>query len=332
MERPVTVTFDVNFQGVDGTQRPLRLTSPPEVVTVENVEIEPRTLYSVVPVPIAVPNPGTFPWARYPSVEVHGDYADAAHGIHDTTIAVLRAEAAEASWALFVQQPGPVSFRYKLIYRAADHKDYEVDWRVTDAREVMVRDPFPMKRTVTVVPPTVWTSLDQVFVDVSYEDATNDVHEEASFTFTEAERPNRTFTVELRDPAARRVAFAVTFVDKNGGAFEVPRSYTLDNRIIVRSDMRGHRIVRVQAPKVAFDARKIRSVQVDLRYVDADAALQYAGQVTLASATDSGTFEFDYVDPAKPGYEYKLSTFFRNGMTQDTDWRPASADDLDVES
>lgn len=331
MELPVTVTFGVNFQGVDGTERPLHLESAPAVVSVENVEIEPRTLYSIVPVPIAVPNPATFPWARYPSVEVHGEYLDPVHGIHDETIVFLKADAPEGSWRLFVQQSGPVSFRYKVIYRAADNKDYESDWRVTDAREVMVRDPFPSKRTVTVVPPAVWTSLDQVFVDVSYADAANGVHEEASFNFSEADHVNKTFAVDLRNPAERRVGFSVTFVDKNGGTFEVPSSYTLDNRIIVRSDMRGHRIVNVHGAKVAFDAKKIRNVQVDLRYLDPDAALQYAGQVTLASAGDVGTFEFDYVDPARPTYEYRLSTFFRNGMTQDGDWRPSAAGDLDIE-
>jgi hypothetical protein len=331
MELPVTVQFAVNFQGVDGTQRPLRLESPSSVVTVENVEIEPRTLYSIVPIPIAVPNPATFPWTRYPMVEVHAEYEDPAHHIHNQTIAFLKSDTAETSWPLFVQDTGAVAFRYKLIYRGADNKDYETDWKTTDAREVMVRDPFPSKRTVTIVPPTVWTALDQVFVDVSYEDPANDVHEEASFNFTEADRPNKTFSVDLRNPAERRVAFSVTFVDKNGGAFEVPRSYTLDNRIIVRSDMRGHRIVDVRGPAIAFDAKKIKNVQVDLRYVDADAALQYAGQVTLASPSDAGTFEFDYVDPEKAAYEYKLSAFFKNGMTQDTDWRSGSADDLHVE-
>lgn len=331
VDLPVAMTFAVNFQGVDGTERPLRLESPSSVVTVENVEIEPRTLYSIVPIPMAVPNPGTFPWARYPSVEVHGEYQDPVHRIHDETIAFLKADAAEVSWPLFVQQPGPVSFRYKLIYRAADNKDYETDWRLTDAREVMVRDPFPAKRTVMVVPPAVWTSLDQVFVDVSYEDTANGVHEEASFNFAESDRTNKTFAVDLRNPAERRVGFSVTFMDKNGGTFEVPKSYTLDNRIIVRSDMRGHRIVNVRGSKVPFDAKKIRHLQVDLRYVDAEAALQYAGQVTLSSADDAGTFEFDYVDPAKASYEYRLSSFFRNGMTQDGDWRPATADDLDIE-
>jgi hypothetical protein len=143
MELPVTVQFSVSFQGVDGTQRPLRLESPPSVVTVENVEIEPRTLYSIVPIPIAVPNPATFPWARYPTIEVHAEYEDAARHIHNQTIVFLKSDAAETSWPLFVQDTGPVSFRYKLIYRGADNKDVETDWKTTDAREVMVRDPFP---------------------------------------------------------------------------------------------------------------------------------------------------------------------------------------------
>jgi hypothetical protein len=332
MDLPVTVQYEVNFRGVDPTTRPLQVKSAPEVITVEKLPIQPRALYSIVPIPVAVPNPATFPWARYPQVEVRLEYQDAANGIHLQDVLFLDATGTNASktWNLFARQTD-VTFRYRLIYRAANNKDVDTDWRTSDAREVMVRDPFPAKRSVLMVPPPNWTSLDQLFVDCFYEDAKNKFRQEDSFNFSESDMANKAFTVDLRDPTQRRVGFAVTFIDKNGGVFQIPRSYTLDNRIILRSDMMGHRVVTVRPTKIDFDARKLRDLSVELRYADADAGLRYASQLAFKSTADQGAFEFDYVDQTKSRYEYRLSASFRNGMTQDFDWKATDVDDLILE-
>lgn len=330
MELPVTYEYRVSFSGVDTTERPVQLSSPSDAITTENLEIEPRQLYSIVPIPIAVSNPATFPWTRYPRVEVHLDYHDPANKIHDKELIILDKDRQDKTWNLFVRAP-EVEFKYKLIYRAANNRDYETDWRSSTSREVMVKEPFPTKRTILVVGPTNWAALDQVFIDLSYEDKVNQVLQEDSFQFSEEDRANKSFVVDLRDPAQRRVGFQITFLDKNGGVIEIPKSYTLDNRLILRSDMRGHRIVAVRAPKVNFVAKKLKQIVVDLRYRDTDAALQYAGQVTLKSALDQGTFEFDYVDQQKSAYDYKMAVSFANGMTQNIDWKSSSADDLIID-
>ena len=153
MDLPVSVEYTVNFHGVDGTERPLLLKSPVTELVVENLEIEPRALYSIVSIPVAVANPATFPWARYPSVEIHLKYEDAANQVRDDEIFILDKDHPGRSWGLFIRETGPVAFRYRLLYRAADNRDYQTDWRPTDTREVMVRDPFPSKRTLMVGSP-----------------------------------------------------------------------------------------------------------------------------------------------------------------------------------
>jgi hypothetical protein len=313
---------------VDGTERPLQLKSTQEVLTTENVEIEPRLLYSMVPVPIAIANPAAFPFNRYPRVEVHCEYADTANSIRDQEILFLDKDNTSKTWNVFVRQQGPLQFKYKLIYRAADNRDFETEPRTTDAREVMVRDPFPTKRSVLIVPPANFGVLDQVFVDLLYEDKKNQYRQEESYNFSQTDHPNKTFSIDLRDPSQRRVAFDVIFLDKNGNLFQVPRSYTLENRIIIRSDMRGHRIISIRSSNVDFAQKKLRELNVQLRYVDTDNSLQFLGQSTFKSSTDEATFEFDYVDPAKSGYEYKISALFQNGMTQDFDFKSSTADDL----
>src|SRR5262249_47076231 len=148
--------------------------------------------------------------------------------------------------------------------------------------------------------------------------------------FAEDDHVNKTFSVALRNPLERRVGFGVTFLDKSGGMLQTPKSHTLEPRIVLRSDMQGHRVIKVSAPKVDFTAKKLKELDVALRYVDSDAALQFAGQVTLKSNTDRGTFEFNYVDSAKARYEYRLSATFLNQMTQPFDAQTSDADDLNV--
>src|SRR5262249_23935173 len=97
-------------------------------------------------------------------------------------------------WNLFVRG-SEIQVRYKLLYRAADNRDYETDWRTADDRQVLVPDPFPSVRTVTVIPPSNWTVLDQVFVDLSYEDKANDFSQESSLHFAEDDHVNKTFSV-----------------------------------------------------------------------------------------------------------------------------------------
>jgi hypothetical protein len=338
MDRVVAYEYEIGFKAVDGAARPIRLKSPAGSVTVEKLQIQTGDLFSIVPVPITVANASLFPWARYPSIDVQCEYRDNAHNLSDQEHFLLEKDHPEKTWSLFVQRKAqdtegstPVDFRYRLTFHAADNRDFQTDWQSTTDRQVIVRDPFPQKRKLEVVPPANWTALDQAFVDLVYDDRKNQFRQEDSFRFTATENTPKTFMIDLRDPAERRVSFNATFVDKNGGVFEVPRSYTLENRLFLRGDMRGHRVIAVSAPKVNFTGKKIKELRTDLRYVDKDASLQYQSQVTLKSSTDPGTFEFDYVDNTKSNYEYRLSVLFLNGLMQDFDWKSADSADLNLD-
>jgi hypothetical protein len=56
--------------------------------------------------------------------------------------------------------------------------------------------------------------------------------------------------------------------------------------------------------------------------------LSFADAFTFASADDRASFEFDYVDAAKPAYEYRTNVVFTNGMSKAGDWQKSDKDDL----
>jgi hypothetical protein len=325
MRRKVEASYTVTFRGVDGTEQPVSLQSPVETVEDENLEINPRELYSIVQVPIIALG---FPWERYPHVEVQTRYVDEPNGIRVADDFLLDKAHEERTWKMFVRNPERTAFQYKLIFRAADHKDLERPWVETGEERITIRDPHPHKRAIQVVPNFKWTEVDRAFVDVTYEDPEHDVLREESFEFNQAHAESRSFVVDLRDPDRRLVAYRVTVMFKDGRLVEIPRSVTLERRIIVRADMKGHRIVLVRPEAGDFTARGLAQVSAELRYEDREAGLSYADLFRFKSEHDRAHFEFDYVDDERANYERRITYLLTNGLVRSTDWEPADADEL----
>jgi hypothetical protein len=325
MQRDVSAGYTVTFKNVDGAERPISVSAPARAIDVDNFEVNPRELYSIMSVPIVALS---FPWDRYPQVQVELRYRDEAHGIRMEDTLLLDQAHASQVWKIFAQDPDLRQFEYKLTFRAADNRDIEGAWQASDEQQITIRDPRPSKRTLQIVPSLDWTWVDRAFVDVSYEDAGNDVYAEGSFEFNKDSAATRTFDVGLANPGARQVEYSVTILPKSPRPpIEVPRSVTLDRRIIVRSDMRGHRIIALR-PAGDLAANGLQMLRVDLRYDDQDAGLTFEDSFTFRSADDRAAFEFDYVDDAKRRYEYMVTYVTLGGLTRASDWRTAAADTL----
>jgi len=325
MKRDVTVSYKVTFKGIDNTERPATLTSPEQVTTFDNLEINPRELYGIVHVPIAALS---FPFDRYPQIEVHTRYADPANGIRMDETFLLTKEKPEQEWKIFVRDPKLTQFDYKVIFRGADNRDLERPWVTSEDEQVFVRDPFPNKLRVDVVPNVPWSQVQDVFVDLMYEDKQNNILQQESLHFAANDATAKAFTVDLRNPALRRVSYNVSIIFTDQRFVEIPRSFTQQRRIIVNANMKGHRIVAIQPQAVDFKAKKIRELKVEARYRDDEAGMSFADAFTFTSAEDRAPFEFDYVDAAKPAYEFRTDLVFTNGMTKATDWQKSDKDDL----
>jgi hypothetical protein len=325
MQREVTARYIVNFKDVDGTERPVALESPEEVTTDDALEIKPRELYTIVNVPILALN---IPWERYSHLEVQTEYSDLENGIRLSEDFLLKEDTREATWKMFVRNPERTQFRYKVIYRAVDHKDVEKTWVESDEEQLVFRDPFPNKRTLEVVPLFDWTNVDRAFVDVEYADEANGVFEEESFEFNENAKVTQTFTVPLVDPNRRMITYRVTILEKGGGPVEIPPSFTLERRIIVRGDMKGHRVVQIRPQAVDFVVKRVEQLAIEAKYEDLENGLSFAGLFTFKSPDDRAHFEFDYVDEARSRVAYRIMTRFTNNMTRESAWQETGEDEL----
>lgn len=324
--RDVAMEYEVTFKNIDATKRPARLKSQPWTVDIDNVEIVPRDLYSLITVPVMAEN---FPWERYSSVEVQLRYADDAHEIaqHDTLR--LTKEAPSANWKMFVLDPDKTTFEVKKVFRALDNRDVEHGWQASDETQVTVRNPFPTRRVVQVVPSVDWTQVQEAFVDFRYEDPANNVLVEESMSFTEG-TSSRAFAVDLRNPALKSVFYRISLQYKDSRFVELPESMTNATRIAIKTDTKGHRIVTVRAPS-AFEHRHLRKATVSLRFEDFAGGLSFADELVFENGQSSGEFEYDYLDPARMRFEYSVRWLFENGLSKVTDWTASDATDLPLQ-
>jgi hypothetical protein len=324
MVRPVNYSYKVTFKDADRSQRPVSLDTAELGMkrwTVEDqLEIDPRSdLYAMAQIPIR-PMPG-FPWDRYPQVDVSCRYTDEANEVHEEQSFRLNAATTQADFTMFMRDPGKREFEVKVTYHGSDGSDVVQPWAPGEDEQVLIRDPFPKVIQLAIVPQVDWNATDRVFVDLKYEP--DDV--EASYEFNQKDSGSKTFVCHPKDPTQKLVAYDVTILTRAGAQIRVPRSYTADRRLIVRSDMRGHRVVGVTSDGKPFGGAHVVSIDVDLRYVDDAHGLLFADRFVFKQPNEHAAFEYDYVDEAKNRYDFKTTTHFDNGLASETDW--ASAND-----
>jgi hypothetical protein len=324
----VTARYTVTFGDIDGTERPKTLVSEPVTVVDGNLEIDPRQLYSMVTIPLECT---LFPWDRYGIVEVALKHDDEANQIAQSDVIVLSKDKPASEWLMFVRDPERKSFSYRVRYLSADHADREDSWTDTDEQRITVRDPLRAQLQLDVVPVVKWADTDRVFVDVRYADDVNQIFEQESFEFTENAGGTQTFRVGIADVHRRRFEYEVTVIMKSTEVIKVPRSETAENRIIVREDMRGHRIIDIGLAPVDFAARSIKRVAADLLYEDPEHGLNLGKAVTFSSADAVDTFEYDYVEGGPEDYKFQYRITFTNNLTKGKAWAPTHDNPLRID-
>jgi hypothetical protein len=326
MKMDVEARYTVFFKEGDGTSLPASLESPRETVSTHKYPLSPQELYSIENCTLLAQN---FPWERYPRVKVELRYEDPVHDLVSEKTLFLDAETTDAEWRFFTHAGGDTGVAYRITYRAADHRDVTSPWQTTDGASIAVRDPFPNKRVLEVIPiPALFESVDRAFVDLRYDDPENEVHQEGSLSFSREQPAPQEFVVPLVDREHRAIAYRVTLMYQDGRLEEVPESLTADRRLFLRPEMRGQRFVEVR-PAAGFDAAGLREMRVKLRHpAGNEGEGAKVGRFIFSSSDDSGQFEYHYDNTSETIYEYRVMHLLTNGMSRQGEWHEASHENL----
>ncbi|MBO7942401.1 hypothetical protein JTP77_041845, partial [Streptomyces sp. S9] len=175
-------------------------------------------------------------------------YRDPANKINQNDLVRLTKDSPSGAWKMFVMDASKTGYEVRIVYHGLSGGDTVRDWAPLDEPQVSVRNPFPTRRVVQVVPNFNWNDVQEVFVDLRYSDKANNVLEEMQMSFQEG-AASQVFAVDLRNPEVKGVYYSVSILYKDGrDVEEIPESVTNSNRIMLKAGMKGRRIVTVKPP------------------------------------------------------------------------------------
>ncbi|WP_433917461.1 hypothetical protein OIE50_01195 [Streptomyces canus] len=326
MVMPVSLTYTVDLVPDDAGERPARLVSATEEFVGDSKNIQPRELFSLETIPVLT-LPG-FPWDRYPVVEAELRYDDPAHQIRQDDLIRLTAENPQGSWRRFLVGPPAAPVMARLTYRAADNRDHVTPFTALPGPQLDVLDPFPRRLKIDIVPALDFAAVDRAFVDLVYEDSANGIRLEDSIEVVKDGKP-RPFVADRADPTLSSTRYRITVLMQDTTVLEGPWSTTLNSRIFVRADLRGHRSVTLRSP-TDFTAKGLESIRVEARAKDDAAQLSFEDRFDFTAPGSTAVFEFDFKDPAADAFELKVHQVFLNGMASDKDWSRFDEDTVTI--
>jgi hypothetical protein len=314
LQQGVEVSYDVRFTG-DTSERPAQLSSPPETATGDVVSLLPEEdVFTIRSVSVVAER---IPWTRFDAVEVHVRYRDEDDTIDQRELFRLVEKRPTALWPMFVVDRDHTAYEVRTVMRAVDGNDVDSGWSLSDEEEIQVRNPF-RARTLGVLASVSWAEIREIFVDLRYEDAANDVLVEDTLRLDPTTTPPP-FVVDLRDPTRTAIEYTVTFSYLDGRVKQLPPSVTYEPRIVVDPTKHGHRVVEVRAP-AAWAQRSVEKITLELRFEDFLENLSYAARFELDDPDTRARFEYDYADVARNTYEWRSTVLFRNGLRHVTNW------------
>jgi hypothetical protein len=159
--------------------------------------------------------------------------------------------------------------------------------------------------------------LDAVLVRLRYGDPSNDVAPAEHSILLSAERGSGTWIRQLYARWDKAIDYRVDYLLKNGARIDTQWASTTGptkNLLITRPDVDVLDVTLIPAGDWSTVVQSIASV----RY--SDGAYNRDAQFNFKSAEEFKKWGVLLVDPNKRTFEYKITSTFNNGDTQETDW------------
>lgn len=265
-------------------------------------------------------------------VQVSVSYKDSANGVDEQTQTFKLTDGQESHTYirdLFTEWDKPVT--WKALYFLKDGQMIEGEEVQTTERTIFVNAPLFDKLQVGLLPVGAgWSNVEQVIVDLEYDDEPNDYHAIGKFRMTSANE-FKTWAVVLQNSDHRQFRYKVSVSFKNGdseiGDFvDVAQDETLP---IKATDLPQ---LEVSILPYTVDFALTPVVTCEINYEDPDAGISKTETFPFhEQAKNPETFNLTIADAAKDTYTYQVTYHSAQGPTITTDERQTDTTALVIE-
>jgi hypothetical protein len=231
---------------------------------------------------------------------------------------------------LALTQAQPTASAWFRGRRDGDRLIVAVEHLLTDGRQVTVApfaadtsfvllpDPYAGVQTVTIITPDDWSQLSRIAVSVCRREG----------------GPVRTFTfdapgsavcgLDLTDPLDRSYRYRVSTVDKNAVTSDGPWLDSDLAVLLVGSGPAGQLVVDIDPVGVEPPEAGLRSIDVELLYVDAAHLLRCSHTHVITAKADRYTWQVQLADPNLRSYQYRITRHTLAGTQSTAGWMSTS--------
>jgi len=274
--------------------------------------VDPRDLYQIQKVRVQAVN---LPFDRYTQVEVNLRYTDAAtKNTLQKTILISQTAAAD-DWSFRTPPDESLSYDYQLTYYGAGAQPIQLDWVNSKDPAVLVGDPFPDALNITVVPAGDFTKIQRMMIELTYDDAPNNIHEQQTISFTSL-NDMKVWSPHIQNRMKRDYSYSAIVQFKDGTVKQFPPVPTSDTLLFVGDIYKRTFKLDISVKGRPFSEAGLRKIVINLGYADAKNQINLTKEVVLSSINDTYEWSFAMMDPEADSYTYEITYFSTDGFKQ----------------
>jgi hypothetical protein len=273
--------------------------------------VEPRDLFRTVQAEVFAVD--VFPFDRYPAVHAFLRFRDEDGSFSQVVDGVLSPANKKLSFHCRARRDSQAPTEVRIQFTAINSPMIDTGWMVMDAESYIVTDPLPSALIVRALVAGDRKKIQNVVVDLQYQDATNHVMESGSLVFDSTSiNSAQTWVAHPVDATKRIYEYRVTMVFSDGSVFETDWIESKAPTLAVSPAMLQTLEVEVSLP--VAKASGVDRIKVHLQYDDDADQVHEVDDVELSRAGDTSNWKVNLKDPGKQSYQYTVTWVSTDGF------------------
>jgi hypothetical protein len=308
----VQYRYEAVFASAGAAGPELQLQSDWQASTGTIVVVTPDELYRRRSIEVQIDD--GFPFDAYPGVEVQLRYTEPTSGWTHTDSAVLDAKTRTWNPVFRIHRDWSEATDYKLTY-FHQAGNLESDWQTTSGSRIDIGDPRTNLFVVHVIVGGDTSQLNQIVVDLHYEDPENNIFESGSFTLDKTNfTAKHDWAFPRADPARDHYTCSQVIVDAAGDVTVTGEVESNSPFLIVGPAYAKRWIVQPQLIGPPLTENGIDKVTVELHYEDSANSYASDKKVVFTAPGDGDQWRLDLRDAAARQYRYTVTYESSNGF------------------
>jgi hypothetical protein len=242
-----------------------------------------------------------FDQVQQAQVTIH--YEDPANNVVAVEqVLVLDKDHREAKYQKAIFAPRDKAYHYKVLYVMSDGTQFNVDWQDHLAGQLFLNGPFTARAVYPVrVLGSFDTDIDTVFLDLSYNDATNNYTLNKSIALNK-QNPFFDWSFGVIDPTAGQVTYQGTIKHKDGTDEDIPATVATERTIKIGAVAL---ILSITVVPDLIDWKVTRLVTASIRYQDPANGIDSGHELTIHQGDKLSPITIDLKDKTKTAFTWE---------------------------